>query len=692
MINRALYRVFALLACVFCFIANGVAQVADTSHGEGALVFRNIENFNTIEAVQTDYKAVEMEDTIPATIFSGTSNDEGRVPYEVPTCIDSTVGIEEHYKGTVSVFPNPGEGINMHFPQELSGNHNLRISNVLGQQVLSKQFTGNQEYISLEHLADGAYIYQLETQGQVVATGKTIKLDGAPSGQQQYRGLPKSSTRTAEQKDSEDCEATYRVYYDAPEGFVDDSVDVVIAEGMNSDINILVQPWGTAYAAGNILTFDNTGNNASLVDLTLTAQSIENVNLESELQTQANIFGIAPYADLLVAVDTQGGPATTNAIYAVAWPFTPRPIIDSSATNLTFVGWDAGETTLEFQPGNNSNKFITLQRKAPPENYSKRFIEGYVGRLQNGSPGSVNTPAEDAIVVIQHDEGIDTAHVDVNGYFISPESYDHEEQLHIGAGYAGGQDGEGTAYSSYDGIDYLVDGASLSDLLANDTTKIYKMNLMPKEVWSGKDEIMVNMTAAQFQEMYQQPHYHNTKFDTVAYYVNTENMGPNQINNIYQVAQDMTDWTPLTYFEVAAPIQNEVPYNPETATATSHGSNVVDGDDNITNIRFTSANIQGVNLAYVSAQVNASGLLTTAYKELGFQRNAADDVSSRTSVMNSAGDIPNNLDIAIMSQKHHFDKEMFNSTVTPNLSFDYQNQTQNIGEPYLSDNIAITPQ
>ena len=102
--------------------------------------------------------------------------------------------------------------------------------------------------------------------------------------------------------------------------------------------------------------------------------------------------------------------------------------------------------------------------------------------------------------------------------------------------------------------------------------------------------------------------------------------------------------------------------------------------------------IQGINSYYISAQVNVSGILTSLYKELGFQRNATADVASRSSVMNSPATLPNNLDIAIISQKHYLDKEMFNSAVNPNVSFDYQNQTQNIGQSYLSDSYDVVPQ
>jgi hypothetical protein len=667
----------------------GMAQEADTAFGEGSLVFRNIDTFNPIENLETNYSALEMEDTVPSTVFTGTSDADGKVPYEVPVCIDSTVGIKDLYKDKVKVFPTPGSDMNIELPQELSGNYTLQVSDMSGRQVLTRQFTGNQEYVSLEHLAEGMYVYNLQTNGKTVAAGKTVKTNTPATGPASYQG-PKSNNQA---KDLSDCEAVYQINYDAPDGYVDGSTEVTITDGSNPDIDIFVTPWDTAYAYGNILPFDETENSAMFVPLTLTPVSMEEVFIDGTYNPEIVESGIgSSYENIPVAVNTQGNPATTNATYQVTWPFTPLPGLDSSDVDIDFDGWEAGQENIELEPGNNGNKFITLQRSPLPENYAKRFIEGYIGRLKNGAPGSENTPAEGAIVVIGHDQGVDTAYVDVNGYFISPQAYDNGEQLHIGAGYPGGQDSEGNAYAKYRNIEYTVEGASLLDMATGDTTKIYKMNLMPKQVWSGMDEIMVDMTAAQFQEMYQQPHYHNAVFDTVAFYVNTDGMGPNQISRIYEVAENMTNWTPLTYFEIDTPIENASPYDPETATATSHGSNVLNGDNNITNIQFTPANIQGNNSSYISAQVNVSGNLPAIYKELGFQRNAADDVGSRTSVMNSAGNIPNNLDIAIISQKHHLDKEMYSSSSTPNVLFDYQNQTQNISPTYLSDGLNITPQ
>jgi hypothetical protein len=670
------------------------SQEADTAFGEGHLVFRHIETLNPLENVDADYSALEMDDTVPTTIFTGTSDAEGKIPFEVPVCIDSTVGLKERYKNKVKVFPSPGSDMNIHLPQELSGTYSVQLFDIAGRKVLNETFTGNQAYIPLHYLAEGVYAYSIQTQEELVASGKTVKLNSAPGGKADYQGSKLKTKTTGQQKDLSDCEAVYLANYDAPDGYVDGTTEVTITDGINPDNDILVQPWDTAYASGNIITLDEVAGFAKFIPLTLTSQSVEEIFINYETTAEIDESGDgSTYTTIPVAINTTGGAATTNAVYEISWPSTLLPIVDSTSLNLSYIGWEAGETTLEFSPGNNSNKFITLQRQAPPEKFTKRHIEGYVGRIRDASPGSVNTPADGAIVVIQHDEGIDTLDVDANGYFISPEAYDDGEQLYIGAGYPGSTGTDGLEYHSYKNIDYLVQGANMQDLAANDTTKIYKMNLLPKEIYTAFDETLDEVTALEILEMDRKPQLHVSRFDTVGYHINTTGLNAIELANINMVIEQASEWTPITYVQVDSPFEN-LGYDYETASTFSHGANIVNGDNNLTNIQQTSANIaiQGNVDAYISAQVNIDGEINRVWKELVFQYLASADVASRPSAMNSDASYPTAKDFRILNVRHFIGQEMYNATTTPNVPFDTNNQTQNISINYISDSVNITPQ
>ncbi|MCA1764401.1 MAG: T9SS type A sorting domain-containing protein, partial [Flavobacteriales bacterium] len=230
---------FALSLSVF-------SQNADTAWANVAYQFLRETDQSAFEGVNASWKALDMEDTIPETVYTGVSDQNGVVQDSIPVCIDSTVGLAQHYKDAVRVGPIPGNEINIQLPQELAGNHRLQLYDMQGRQVASEQFTGTQEHISLDHLARGAYVFNLTRDGEQVFSGKTIKVDVPVQGMQSYQ--PKSKKQEGLQKDLGDCEATYRIYWDAPEGWVDDSLDVTVSNSEPNNYDILVHPWDTAYA------------------------------------------------------------------------------------------------------------------------------------------------------------------------------------------------------------------------------------------------------------------------------------------------------------------------------------------------------------------------------------------------------------------------------------------------------------
>ena len=681
----------------------GMSQEADTSFAPLEHQYLKVTDFQPLEGVSTSVRALEMEDTVPETNYTGLSDANGIVQDTVPVCIDSTVGLADLYKDAVRVCPIPGNEINIQLPQDLAGQHQLNLYDMSGRQVLSEQFNGVQEHISLENLARGAYVFNLTRDGEQVFSGKTVKVDVPVRGMQSYQ--PKSLAKNGQQKDLGDCEATYRIVYDAPDGWVNDSLDVTVSNTEDNLYEILVQPWDTAYANGNIITFDNTGNNASFVNLTLNSQNMEQILIPiSNNPTLLESGNGSAYQNLPVAVDTTGETASTNAIYQVSWPFAPRPNLDSASTNIDFLGWQAGETTLEFEPGNNTNKFITLQRLLPEDEhpvYAKKYIEGYIGILRDGSPGSVNVPADGAIVVIQYNDDnpdptipvFDTLQVQPTGYWVSNVAYPDGAELFIGGGYPGGVH-NGQELGSYKGIDYIVEGSNLLDIVAGDTNKVYKMNLVQKSAWSGQTEENVDMTMAQFKEMYGRPNQQLGRFGVYTYHINENGFEQGQLNSLHQVIDNYSSWMPFEILESLTTLENESPYNLETVTAASHGVNIIEGTDQLISAQQAPSIpfVQDEETTYVSSIIGVTGISQNFEKEKYMRALGMSPVTSRPSVANADPTSANALDIAIMTQKYYIDKAMFNSEESISVPFDYQNQTQNVSPNYLSDDTNITPQ
>ena len=122
----------------------GMSQEADTSFAPLEHQYLKVTDFQPLEGVSTSVRALEMEDTVPETNYTGLSDANGIVQDTVPVCIDSTVGLADLYKDAVRVGPIPGNEINIQLPQDLAGQHQLNLYDMSGRQVLSEQFTGVQ--------------------------------------------------------------------------------------------------------------------------------------------------------------------------------------------------------------------------------------------------------------------------------------------------------------------------------------------------------------------------------------------------------------------------------------------------------------------------------------------------------------------------------------------------------------------
>ena len=85
----------------------------------------------------------------------------------------TSVGIiEKELQQTIEIFPNPSNNgvFNIRFPKAIIGGFRLKVFNMLGMEILSREFTGRVEIqqIDLSGQPDGIYTVSLSTDREVI--------------------------------------------------------------------------------------------------------------------------------------------------------------------------------------------------------------------------------------------------------------------------------------------------------------------------------------------------------------------------------------------------------------------------------------------------------------------------------------------------------------------------------------------
>lgn len=87
--------------------------------------------------------------------------------------LDPTASLEENVLTNIKLFPNPAYNyINITSPANFS---KVEITNVLGQQVLTKNLSNNSEVIDISTLQSGTYLVKTYTQNNFTKTLKFVK-------------------------------------------------------------------------------------------------------------------------------------------------------------------------------------------------------------------------------------------------------------------------------------------------------------------------------------------------------------------------------------------------------------------------------------------------------------------------------------------------------------------------------------
>ncbi|HET6990204.1 MAG TPA: zinc-dependent metalloprotease [Bacteroidia bacterium] len=101
----------------------------------------------------------------------------GMAPYNAlatsPGC-QAPSGTQEFSLSSVTIFPNPfTSSVKFEFPRDLQ-NAELKLYDVLGNEIRDIDFSGKQFSIQRGELSDGVYLYQVISEGKIVLSGKLL--------------------------------------------------------------------------------------------------------------------------------------------------------------------------------------------------------------------------------------------------------------------------------------------------------------------------------------------------------------------------------------------------------------------------------------------------------------------------------------------------------------------------------------
>lgn len=103
----------------------------------------------------------------------GVVQDSITVKYRIGAT-ECFLNVEEELTKEITIYPNPASTI---FTLSINGydsNLDLKIYNVLGEEVMSRKISSSKNEINIENLPNGVYFYSLTNQGQLIETKKLI--------------------------------------------------------------------------------------------------------------------------------------------------------------------------------------------------------------------------------------------------------------------------------------------------------------------------------------------------------------------------------------------------------------------------------------------------------------------------------------------------------------------------------------
>lgn len=280
-------------------------MATDTIWGEGVSRTMDIENSSNISGVKLTYRPLEMEDTIPEITFTYITDNGGYMAFvlddntALPVFIDiiDQVNNLDNRKG-IQFNANTSGDINAYFDKETNGIARIYSSN--GQLIQERNFNGLEANLSLDDsFAKGTYILEIETE-KFRETEKFLNVNDKGNNLQRPHSF-KSNSNDDFFKNINDEFATYMVKWQK-EGYITDSMEVIINEGWNGVIDYYLQEI-PPLSQDLILNVKNL-NQENMPDALVYLLNTANGQIDS-LRTDAS--GTATFLNRILGTNYQGG-------------------------------------------------------------------------------------------------------------------------------------------------------------------------------------------------------------------------------------------------------------------------------------------------------------------------------------------------------------------------------------------------
>lgn len=268
----------AVLALTLSYNVANAQVKADTLWGEGRFKTKIENQGSPIPFVELKISYVSMETIIPDTTYTLTTDLNGSVDFNFPVFIDTLTTILERTETNFTVFPNPGNDLNVFFSENYNDNEikSIKLYNIVGQLVMSETFYEDHVYLDLEKLAVVPYTFTITKGSNPPISGIYIKSDVASSGPAQRPNLPLPPADLPFKNTTFQDYAIVKIKHAHP-GYIPDSVLMDIYPGDNGPLVVYISPPPPLTASQDIAGFVQDGNN-SLERMANVAVVLEHLN------------------------------------------------------------------------------------------------------------------------------------------------------------------------------------------------------------------------------------------------------------------------------------------------------------------------------------------------------------------------------------------------------------------------------
>ncbi len=525
--------------------------------------------------------------------------------------------------------------------------------------------------IPMNDLANGTYIVNVQSLGQTESF-KVLKMPGYDD--------PVDGTFKAKKSvmTPDTSTASYHVFSPIKPGYkaIDDVITLNIGPNI-VDLNHLRENWDTATFSLPIRT-RNSRTNATIGPFTVytqvkVAEDKPFTQLDTLLANPTVIYTGPSEINITKPLNNFIDPGakvimSTNNIIDM----TPA---DSANPSLQYIGWKATtDSTTVINGANGTFNFFIDEISADPR-LDESYVKVYVEELDPNLNASLPTNAI-AVLTDTATGSKDTIFVNpATGWGTSSTAYPGGTFYHVDIGVPGGVGANGHNLKSYDNIPITINRTNYFMLASGDTTNLeMKVQLYPDSI-NTKNHGTVTFSAAEIDEFYKQTNVQVGLQDSLAYHLS--NLFPTfAANNVKYAMDSINKNTSIITAEVANTIQNTTPYNPQTATFSSHGIEFIPGNGSyITTSGLPMNSTYGIGSATAGGTADVS-TYNVILKEF-FRGIGEKDVASRTSVLNGTASSPTAKDWGSVNIMYHISKAV------------HKNETQNVHPKYISDNTII---